>query len=167
MSTQEPSAELFLPELVEFIHGGVATFIGSSNAALEPEATRGFGPRVSPDRRTLDVFVGRRQSCAFLTNVAAGRPLAVTLGNVLDYRSVQVKGQGTACRDADGDDIAWVEHYWWLFERCLAQVGLPPEQVMQLRCRDLVRVTLLPGSLFRQTPGPGAGDAVAGGAPWP
>jgi hypothetical protein len=161
--TPEPCTELFVPELVDFIHGGVAMFVGSASAALEPALTRGFAPRVAPDRRSLDVFVGRIQSSAALANLGPGRPMAVTLGSPVDYRGIQLKGVSAGWRDAEAGDAEWVEEYARRFEANCEEVGLTAAQASRLRDHDLVRITLVPLEIFRQTPGPGAGGALAGG----
>jgi hypothetical protein len=166
VSAPEPCSELLVPELVEFIHSGIVIFVGGSTAALEPAVTRAFAPRVSADRRALDLFVGRLQSLTLLSNAGAGRMLSATLCHVLDYRGIQIKGMSAGWDDADGDDLAWMDRYWERFETNVQQVGLEPSQVARLRCRDLLRIRLVPTSLFRQTPGPGAGGAVEGGGLW-
>ena len=166
MSEPEPCIDLLVPDLVAFLHSGVVGMIGTAGADLAPAVTRTFAPRVAADRRTIDVFVGRAQSTEALGNLGPGRPIAVTLGNVVDYRGIQVKGVCNGWRDADVADVAWADAYWQLFEVNIAQVGLTPALVGRFRCRDLVRITLVPVSIFRQTPGPGAGAAVEGGSRW-
>jgi hypothetical protein len=159
----EPCIELLVPELVEFIHGGVAMFVGSASAALEPALARGFAPRVAPDRRRIDVFVGRIQSTGALANLTPGRPMAVTLGSPVDYRGIQIKGVSAGWRDPDAADADWVDEYARRFDANCQQVGLTATQAARLRCHDLIRITLVPVEIFRQTPGPGAGGALAGG----
>jgi hypothetical protein len=163
VSTPEPCTGLLVPELVEFIHGGVAMFVGGASAALEPALARAFAPRVAPDRRSIDVFVGRTQSGAALANLAPGRPIAVTLGSPVDYRGIQVKGVSAGWREPDAADAEWVDDYARRFGANCEQVGLTAAQVARLRGHDLVRITLVPVAIFRQTPGPGAGGALAGG----
>jgi len=166
VSTPEPCTELLVPELVAFIHGGVAMFVGSSSGALEPAVTRAFAPRVASDRRTMDIFVGQAQSGVLLANVIPGRPMAVTLSSPVDYRGIQLKGVSAGWRAAVADDADWVDEYWRRFSVNAEQSGMAPGLAARLRCHDLVRVTLAPKELFRQTPGPGAGGALDGGARW-
>jgi hypothetical protein len=162
----ELCSELLVPDLVAFAHGGVAVFVGSSSVELVPALTRGFAPRVAPDRRTLDVFVGRAQSATSLINLVPGRPMTITLASPIDYRGIQVKGRSAGWGDPAALDAAWLDDYWRLFKANLDQVGFPPEYTTRLRCRDVVRITLMPAAIFRQTPGPGAGSAVEGGSRW-
>jgi len=152
-----------VPELVDFIHGGVAMFVGSASPALEPALGRAFAPRVASDRRSVDVFVDRTRSPGVLANLATGRRMAVTLGSPVDYRGIQLKGVSAGWRDVEAADAEWVEEYWRRFDRNCEQLGLTTSQVAGLRSDDLVRITLVPVEIFRQTPGPGAGGALAGG----
>jgi hypothetical protein len=162
----ELCSELFVPELVTFLHGGLAAFLGTCSADLVPALTRAFAPRVAPDRRALDLFVGRTQAEACLANLGAGRPITFTAGNVVDYRGLQIKGVSAGWQDVGPADAAWVDDYWGLFVANCRVVELAAALTSRLRCRDLVRVTLLPRAIFRQTPGPGAGSAVAIGTTW-
>jgi hypothetical protein len=162
----EPCSELLVPELVAFVHSGLAIHVGSADAALVPAVTRGCAPRVAADRRTIDVFVGRAQSTAVLTNLAPERPMAVTVASPLDYRGIQVKGLSAGSSEARATDHVWVDDYWSRFEINAAVVGFAVEHIRLLRSADLVRVTLVPTAIFRQTPGAGAGGSVEGGARW-
>lgn len=152
--------------MVAFLHGGAAVMVGSAGAGLAPALTRGFAPRVAPDRRTVDVFVGRGQSVTCLTNLAVGAPVAVIVGNPSDYRGVQVKGVTVGQRDATAADAEWLARYWRGFTEAIAAVGIPPAQSAQLWCRDMACITFTPTAIFRQTPGPGAGEPLVPGPPW-
>jgi hypothetical protein len=162
----EPFSELLAPEVVAFIHGGVVAIVGSASADLAPALTRGFAPRVAPDQRTIDVFVGRAQSTTCLANLGTGASMSVIVGNPVDYRGIQIKGSVAGQRDAAAGDVAWLERCRRLYVEALDRVGIPRVQGERLWCRDLLCLTLVPATLFRQTPGPGAGDPLAAGPPW-
>jgi hypothetical protein len=166
VSASDLREQLRSPELLAFVHGGVATLVGTSDANLVPAVTRGFAVRVAPNGESVDVFVGRAQSSAVLDRLRPGGWLAITIASPLDYRAVQIKGDVTRWQAADAADAVWEERYWCLFAAVVAHDGLSPEQASRLRCRDLVRITVAPRALFRQTPGPSAGEALERGAPW-
>ena len=143
--------------------------VGSASPDLTPALTRAFAPRVAPDRRTIDVFVGRAQSTTCLANLSRGTSMSVISGTPVDYRGIQFKG--TVARrhdvgDGDVDDAAWLKRCRRLYVEALDRVGIPRVHGDRLWCRDMVRLTLAPTALFRQTPGPGAGDPLAAGPPW-
>jgi hypothetical protein len=171
----EPCHHLLTPELVAFVHGRVVAMVGSAGADLTPALTRGFAPRIAPDRRAIDVFVGRAQSTACLANLVPGATMSLIVGNPVDYRGIQIKGtvigrrpvaadQGGAPDQAD--DAAWLHRGRALHIEALERVGIGRIQSDRLWCRDMVCVTLVPAALFRQTPGPGAGGPLAAGSPW-
>jgi len=162
----EPCSELLTPEVVTFVHGGVVAMVGSASPDLAPALTRGFAPRVAPDRRTIDVFVGRAQSTTCLANLSAGASMSVIVGNPVDYRGIQFKGTAAGQRDAGAGDAAWLDRCRRLYVEALDRIGIPPVYGERLWCRDMVCLTLAPTALFRQTPGPGAGAPLAAGPPW-
>jgi hypothetical protein len=162
----EPCCDLITADVVAFVHGGVVLLVGTASADRVPALTRGFAPRIAPDRRSIDVFVGRAQSAVCLANLPAGAAISITVGNPVDYRGIQIKGTATDHRDAAAGDAAWLERYRRAFEASLVPVGIPLAQSAHLWCRDMVRITFVPAAIFRQTPGPGAGSAVGAGSPW-
>ena len=163
----EPCRALLTPELMAFVHGGVVAMVGSAAPDLTPAVTRGFAPRVAPDRRTIDVFVGRAQSGVCLANLAPGASVSVIVGNPIDYRGLQIKGTMVEQSAADGDaDTAWLRRCRPLYVEALERVGIPRPQGERLWCREMVCLTFEPASIFRQTPGPGAGDPLGAGPPW-
>ena len=140
--------------------------VGTASGDRMPALTRGFAPRIAPDRRTVDVFVGRAQAAACLANLPMGAAISIIVGSPLDYRGVQIKGTATGHRDAAAGDAEWLARYRRAFEDSLAEESIPPAQSAHLWCRDMVCITFIPSAIFHQTPGPGAGSAVSAGSPW-
>ena len=68
MPAPESPDAILTPELAAFVHGGVVVMVGSASPDLAPALTRGFAPRVAPDRRSLEVFVGGAQGATCLAN---------------------------------------------------------------------------------------------------
>jgi hypothetical protein len=162
----EPCSGLLTSDVTTFVHSGVAVIVASANAELVPALTRGAAPRVAADRRTIDVFVGRAQSRVCLTNLAPGRPIAVTLVDPTDYGALQIKGLSAGHRDADDEDRDWHDRYWSLFMANMQRVGIVPARAKRLSVSDIVRLTFAPTAIFHQTPGPGAGRQIAEGQGW-
>ena len=164
MSTPPPCSQLLAPDLVAFLHSGLAATMATASADGVPALTRAFALRVAPDGRTVDLFVGREQSATCLANMTPGRLLAVTTGSPIDYRGVQIKGTVIACQAPDADDVLWIERSAKLFEAAVTQVGVTTP--VGFRCQEYVRVTFSPNAIYRQTPGPGAGNPLDAGPPW-
>ena len=157
---------ILTPELAAFVHGGVVVMVGSASPELAPALTRGFAPRVAPDRRSLEVFVGRAQGTTCLANLAPGAPMAVIIGSPINYRGIQLKGAAAGQRDAGDGDAGWLERYRLLYVDTFGRVGITPAQCVRLWCHDMVSITVVPAAIFSQTPGPGAGNPLASGPPW-
>jgi hypothetical protein len=166
VSTSDLGSQLRSEELVAFLHSGVSGMVGNSDADLVPALTRGFAFRVAAAGESVDVFVGRAQSGPVLARLRPGAAMAITVASPIDYRAVQIKGTVSRWQPAEAADAAWVARHWELFQAAVALVGIPPDQCVRLRCRDLVRITVVPRALFRQTPGPSAGSALEPGTSW-
>jgi hypothetical protein len=153
------------PELIEFLQGGVAIIVGTARNMI-PSLTRGFAVQVTPDGASLHVFLAPGQSGAVVANLTLGSALALTVTNPTDYRSLQIKGTVAGWRPADDSDAAWLDRYWSLFQAACERTGIPTHISETLRCRRLLRVTVVPRALFRQTPGPGAGAPMEDLSTW-
>src|SRR5262245_40998315 len=57
------------PEVVEFIHGGVAVGVATRDDDLRPEFARGWGPQVSADGRSLTLCVAAPEGSQMRTNL--------------------------------------------------------------------------------------------------
>jgi hypothetical protein len=163
VSAPSACSPLLDPALVAFLHGGLAGTMATASTDGLPALTRAYALRVAPDARTVDVFVGRDQSTTCLANMTPGRLLAVTTGSPLDYRGVQIKGTVITCQAPDAEDALWLERALKLFEAAVARVGVTSPR--GFRCQEYVRVTFSPTAIFRQTPGPGAGNPLDAGPP--
>ena len=135
-------------------------------AEMIPALTRGFALRVSPDGAQVEVFVAPAQAAAVVANLAVASPLAFTATNMTDYRSVQIKGTVAGWLAANEADAAWLERYRSLFQAASERTGIPRHLSNTLLCRHLLRVTVVPRALFRQTPGPGAGAPMEDLSAW-
>ena len=165
MSAPDPCS-LRAPELIEFLHGGISVILGNAAATI-PAVTRAFAPRVSSDGASVDVFVAPAQSAAVVANLSIGSVLAFTMSSPTDYRAMQIKRTVVVWGLADDADAAWLDRYWSLFQAACQRTGVTPEISGRLRCRrNLLRVTVTPRALFRQTPGPGAGAPLGDLSTW-
>lgn len=139
---------------------GCATLVGSASPDGKPHLVYGWGPRLSEDGRSLTVFVDRLRSEQTVSNCTGGRPMGVTVADVVSYRSVQVKGRCTAIGEADAVDREWVERHRAAFLTATALVGDPPGVVRRMWMQEVVRFDMTVEAAFNQTPGPEAGQPL-------
>lgn len=151
------------PELTDFIGGPVSISIGSRDAAMLANLTRGFGCRVSADRQRIRLFVSRVQSRAVLADLAANGHIAAVFTLPASHRTVQLKGRDAQAAALAEGDAGYVACYRAGFVAHLAEMGYPAETIAQMvdcPAEELVAIDFTPSAAFTQTPGPRAGQPL-------
>jgi hypothetical protein len=143
--------------LAEFVHSGVATIVGTASDAGRPHVAYGWGPRVREGGRTLDVFLDAPKAGQALEDLRSNGRIAVTMGDPVSYRSVQVKGRFSGASPPSDADEVWLAAYREAFLVNTSLVGDPPSVIRSLWLNEVVRVSLTVEQAYDQTPGPGAG----------
>lgn len=151
----------------QVIDADLATFmqrpvmiVAATRAGQRPAIARGVGLRLGQDWTTIDLFVSREQWPEATRDLRAGLPFAVTLSDPTDYRTFQIKARLAEVADADSEDLAGAATYVGRMSKTLGELGVEPRQAAcWLVTEDVVRLRLIPVSVFRQTPGPDAGAA--------
>jgi hypothetical protein len=149
-------------ELLDFIAQGVSLLVGTCDGAQVPHAMRAVGLQIHDDRRHATVYLPEVTSRHTVTDVAVNPRVAVLVSQPLDHRSFQMKGAVIKVAPADEDARAVVEAYLAQFGRQLETVGMPFEVLNMLSRWPAVALELSIDELFLQTPGPGAGQRLAG-----
>ncbi|MEZ4554299.1 MAG: pyridoxamine 5'-phosphate oxidase family protein [Dehalococcoidia bacterium] len=145
-------------ELRELIESGVAVSVATADVSGRPHLNTAWGPRVSPDGATASVFIDRARSQFTLEDVDTTKRIAMTVGDPVSYRSIQLKGTATGVvLEPDGDDRDWVRLHREAFMVSAALVGDPPALLRNLWTEDVVRIDFAIEQAFDQTPGPDAG----------
>lgn len=131
--------------------------VGTCDASLTPEITRGWGPTILQDGHTMDVCVSLSAGAKTLENLRESDEIAVTFHQTVTYQTVQLKG-----RFLESDELT--PRDWEAFQRqkniFLEQTkvhGLSLSIASRLFTSDLVRLRFVVHEAFEQTPGPGAG----------
>jgi len=148
------------PELAEFLQSGIGVLVGSRDARMLPEVARAFGVRVEPGGRELTVFLPAATAERTLANGRENGRLALCFAAV-DHRSYQIKGRMKAVRAADEDERRAIERYRAGLAQHYGSVGMPPRLTYRISHWPAHAVRMEVESIFVQTPGPGAGGALA------
>jgi hypothetical protein len=159
------AAPLLPADLLAMIDRGVSVIVGSRDLALRPSVMRAVGSSVTPDGRSITVFVSRRQSRQLIQDVAADGHVAVVFSEPATHRTVQVKARQASLRNAEPADEAVLARYLASMEHEIEQVGYPPSLTRAMlahRLEDLVAISFEPDQAFDQTPGPRAGTPLLG-----
>jgi hypothetical protein len=149
-------------ELSDFLAQGVSLLVGTCDAAQVPHAMRAVGLQIHDDHRHATVYLAEVTSHHTVTNVAVNPRVAVFVSQPLDHRSFQMKGPVTQVSPANDAARAHVEAYLVRFGRQLELMGMPFEVVTMLSHWPAVALEFAVDELFLQTPGPGAGQRLAG-----
>lgn len=153
-------------ELKTFLEGPLSVLVGTRDSRLVPEITRGWGPRISEDRRRISLCVPAATSGKTLDNLEANGEIAATFSLPTSYRTFQLKGHHAGFAEPDSMDLEAVERHREAFARVNERLGQPRRQVEAFwrseieTSAKLVKIFFVPEQVFDQTPGPGAGKKL-------
>jgi hypothetical protein len=152
---------LISEELATFLQSGLSIAIGTRDAALAPEGARVWSVRVEPDRAHLEAFLFAPSAGATLRNLEQCPQMALVFDRPTDNRACQVKGTFLGWRPAGDGDRPDHARQFEGFCDSLAAIGIPRAEFArgaQIWPAIAVRVRMT--DVFKQDPGPGAGERV-------
>lgn len=164
MST--PSS-LLSPDLIAMVGGGVSAIVSSCDAALRPSIMRAVGSTITPDGRSITVYLSRRQSRQLLQDVAANGRIAVVFSEPSSHRTLQVKAAGVRTRSALPSDQPLLQRYLAAMQEKITEVGFDhafTRAMLAYQLDDVVAISFEPTQAFDQTPGPKAGASLSAAA---
>lgn len=150
-------------ELLSFLGCGLSIHVGACNRSGEPQVARALALRIEPDHR-LSLLLSTPSADALLAAVGEVPVVAITACQPSTHRAIQLKGRGAELSAADPAQwpermpfkhrfLAEIEPYGYDETFADAWLDVPPEQWCV--------VTFTPTGAWNQTPGPGAGQAIA------
>ena len=148
-------------ELAAFVQQGVGIYVGTRNAALEPNGARALGAVVEAGGAELVVFVANAAVLRILPDLESNGQAAVTFGRPVDERAIQVKGTFVSARPARDEERPALDAQWDSFSRALEAIGVPGEARSAWPRWPATAITLTPTAIFQQTPGPSTGGRIA------
>jgi hypothetical protein len=145
--------------ITEFLGSGVSMVGASANDDLVPEAFRMWGASLGDDG-VLRALVSSDAGETF-ERVREGSRLCMTFTDVLNLRSMQVKGRSVGSPEAPGPaDLARMERYHELLVPKSRLNGTPPPLLEAIRPRSVFVVSMVVEEAYDQTPGPSAGTPL-------
>jgi hypothetical protein len=147
-------------ELRSFIEADRAIEVASRNKDLVPHAQRAWGPRVSEDGRSIELFVDRPAATTTVANLRDNGRIAVCLTRIDTNRSVQLKGRCVEVGDPEAEDWNTIEEHRQAFTRATAMLGFPADMIRNLWSTQVVKLRFVVDDIYDQTPGPRAGKPL-------
>ena len=149
-------------DIASFCQSGVGIAVASRDAAGWPVLTRGRGCRIDADGR-VRLILRAGSAAPLLAAVAAGGPVAATFSQPGSHRSIQLKADRGAVREAEPQDASAADAQATVFRDLLVAAAYP-EIFVDVYCGDggqpVAVLEFMPARAFVQTPGPGAGCAL-------
>lgn len=148
-------------DLAAFVASGVSIYIASRDAELEPDGTRVWALGVEHDRTHVIAYLHEEAAGPIVRNLEDNGQVALAISRPTDHRSCQLKGTFVAARPCRPDEREEVERQSEGFLRELESIGIPRTLMSGERVWPCLALRVRVGSVFEQTPGPGAGDPLS------
>jgi hypothetical protein len=147
----------------QWMEDGPAILLTSRNQDGTPEVTRCVGLRVDSPT-SLRLTLNRLTAGPVLENLGGGRTeVAALVTRIQDFHSMQLKGHGQPVELEDADVRASARYGERVLAICRAvYAGLPSRGYERFTMNPAVCVRVTVSEIYDQTPGPGAGKAIAG-----
>jgi hypothetical protein len=165
-AAEAPDAGVQLdPATAEFIAGTTSMSVATRDAKLMPAVAKAVGCMVSADRRVITVFVDGEQGAQVAADIAAGSPIAVVFSLPATHRTVQVKGHTVTATAATATQQVRARMHVDAIIEHLVQLGYAEGALrgfFSYEPNALLALRFVPTAVFAQTPGPRAGERIAG-----
>jgi hypothetical protein len=134
--------------------------VGTRDAHLNPEITRGWGPTILPDGHTIDLCISLSAGAKTLDNLRDQDEIAVTFHQTVSYKTVQLKGQFLDSGDLTPQDWESFERQRNVLTEQAKAHRIPLNIGLRILPVDPVRIRFVVQQAFEQTPGPRAGSTL-------
>jgi len=153
--------EVLSDEFKDFLESGVSISIATRNADLLPEGTRVWAAKVDDDRVHVTAYLTAKSAGPILRNLEANKQIAICFDRPSDSKACQLKGLFVDSRRCRPAERAEIERQFDGFLADLMIIGVPREVLSGWVRWPAVAVRFKVTDIFKQTPGPGAGERMS------
>jgi hypothetical protein len=166
LSAADPASGVQLdPATAEFITGVTSMSIATRDAQLLPTVGKALGCMLGADRRVVTVMIDGEQSARIASDIAGGSPVAVVYSLPATHRTVQIKGMRATVTAATPTQRVRARMHVDAIVEHLVPLGYAEAALrvfFSYTPEALLAVRFTPAAVFAQTPGPRAGERIAG-----
>lgn len=158
------SRAILSDDLIEYFACGVDVYVATRSDELLPESMLGMGLRVHADRRTVTVYVPNVTAARTLANLEGKGevPVALAFCHPPTERALQLKGVCKGVRPSTESERELQQVFRSALIASFAAVGVPRAQTRGLPWWPSTAIDVEVAEVFRQTPGPDAGEPLRG-----
>lgn len=160
MSSSSPFLKISDGIRAHILENAGTILVGTRDAALTPEITRGWGPTIPPNGHSIDLCISLSAGAKTLQNLGDHEEVAVTFHQTVTYKTVQLKGRFLESGELTSQDWEAVERQKSILAEQARLHGIPLQIGSRILSTDLVRIRFIVQEAFEQTPGPGAGGTL-------
>jgi hypothetical protein len=164
-SADSPPGVQLDADTAKFVAGVTSMSIATRDAQLLPAVGKALGCIVGADRRALTVMIDGGQSARIAADLAAGSPVAVVFSLPATHRTVQIKGLRAMVAPASPTQQVRARLHVDAIVEHLVPLGYAEPALRALFSyapESLLAVRFAPTAVYAQTPGPRAGERIAG-----
>lgn len=150
-----------------FIQTGVSISLAACGTDRLPSMSRGLGCKLLDGGRQVGIFINAAQSADLLDHIRASGRVANVFSLPSSNRTLQLKGVDARVLPFDIADLPIITAHVADFVEEVLPLGMSEaviRAIFAVAPAHLVTVVYSPAAAFSQTPGPKAGELLAGAA---
>lgn len=148
--------------LLRILDHASVVLLATRDAQLHPHSGRGFRASRGTQRDHLVVWAVPSQSVQVIDDLRDNGAVAVLISVPMTHETFQLKGRMVSIEDAPASDEPMVRARLEMLCQDGERMGVSRRMVERLEIWPAQLITIAVEQIFRQTPGPGAGDRVMG-----
>ena len=134
---------------------------GSCSETNEAEVIRLSGAMVQEDRQHINLFVPKRYTQSFLSNVAANPAISFLFASIQTFESYQVKGVFISQRACTPEEVAYQKRYMQGFAQSMHEIRIKTAALFKEYLQEPCLCLQMRGEdIYEQTPKRGTGNKI-------
>lgn len=153
------------PRIITFLAQTLASEAAACSPDFIPASSRAYAARVEGER--IKLFVERQLGSELIQNLLSSNQIAVVFCLPEGEQAIQIKGTDIQITPSTAEDLPRIQAYCDDFVDTVCPLGyMRPFLAAYIACdtSQAIAISFTPTDVFEQTPGPLAGQQVAGGA---